>query len=154
MSPSLYDYAVRLLSRRSYGSEELRRKLQRRAGKEEVDKALARLEQIGYLNDKEYAYQRAKFRREVRRWGNHRIAQDLTRLGLSARIVKLTLGKLEEECPEAQSFQQVTQAWMKSSGAPISISQLKKLYDHCIRLGYSSEHVRSGLQEYFDKIGW
>jgi regulatory protein len=99
VSPSLYDYAVRLLSRRSYGSEELRRKLQRRSGKEEITKVIARLEQIGYLNDEEYAYQRAKFRREARRWGNHRIAQDLTRLGLSARIVKLTLGKLEEECP-------------------------------------------------------
>lgn len=121
---------------------------------EEVNEVVARLEQIGYLNDEDYAFQRARFRREVRHWGNHRIVQDLTRLGLNARIVKLTLGKLEEECPEAQSFQQVIQVWIKSSGTPKSISQLKKLYDHCIRLGYSSEHVRSGLQQYFDKIGW
>ena len=154
MSSSLYDYAIRLLSRRSYGSEELRRKLHRRGGLEEADKIIPRLEKIGYLNDEEYAYQRAKFRREVRRWGNHRIVQDLTRLGLNARIVELTLGKLAEECPEAQSFQQVTQAWIKSSGPPKSISQLKKLYDRCIRLGYSSELVRTGLQEYFKEIGW
>ncbi len=154
MSSSTYDYAIRLLSRRSYGSEELRRKLQRREDREEVDNIVTRLQELGYLNDEEYAYRRAKFRREVRRWGNHRIVQDLTRLGLNARIVELTLGKLDKECPEAQSFQQVTQAWIKSSGPPESISQLKKLYDHCVRLGYSSEQVRTGLQEHFKEISW
>ena len=154
MSTSTYNYAIRLLSRRSYGSEELRRKLQRRGSSDEAEKIIARLKELGYLNDEEYAYQRAKFRREIRRWGNHRIAQDLTRLGLNARIVELTLGKLDKECPEAKSFQQVTQAWIKSSGPPKSISQLKKLYDHCIRLGYSSEQVRTGLQEHFNEIGW
>jgi len=154
LSTSTYNYAIRLLSRRSYGSEELRRKLQRRGASDEAEKIIARLKELGYLNDEEYAYQRAKFRREIRRWGNHRIAQDLTRLGLNARIVELTLGKLDKECPEAKSFQQVTQAWIKSSGPPKSISQLKKLYDHCIRLGYSSEQVRTGLQEHFNEIGW
>ncbi|HUV14305.1 MAG TPA: RecX family transcriptional regulator [Acidobacteriota bacterium] len=154
MSSSTYDYAIRLLSRRSYGSEELRRKLQRRGGSQDADSIIARFKELGYLNDEEYAYQRAKFRREVRHWGNHRIAQDLTRLGLNARIVELTLGKLDKECPEAQSFQQVTQAWIKSSGPPKSISQLKKLYAHCVRLGYSSEQVRSGLQKHFKEIGW
>lgn len=154
MNSPLYDYAIRLLSRRSYGSEELRRKLQKRGSGEEAEGIIERLQRKGYLNDEEYAYQKARFGREVRRWGNNRIVQDLTRLGLNARIVELTLGKLDKECPEAETLQQVTERWVKSSGPPKSISQLKKLYDHCVRLGYSSEQVRAGLQGYFKEIEW
>lgn len=154
MTDSLYEYAVRLLTRRAFGTEELRRRLCRRAGRNEAEEVLARLTRQGYLNDEEFADGRALFCRSRKHWGNLRIIQDLKRLGLNAKMVRLAINRLDEARPEREGLKKVIASWVKAKGEPGTAAEVKKLYDRCFRLGYRSELVREELADFFDRINW
>ena len=154
MESSLYSRAIRFLARRSHSREELRRKLILTGSSEEVETVLTRLEELRYLNDEDFAFQRARFQRKSKNWGNRRIQLDLKSRGLDARIIELTLSRLEAELPEVDSLHQLTQSWIRRVGPPKTVSQLKKLFDRCIRLGYRPESVRTELEDYFQGLNW
>ncbi len=154
MTEPLYDYAIRLLARRAYGTEELRRRLRRRPDAADTEKVLERLTGHGYLDDAAFADGRARFCRLRKRWGNLRITQDLKRLGLSARMIRLAVSRLDEVCSERESLKSLIESWIKSRGKPAKAAELKKLYDRCFRLGYRAELVRAELGEFFDRIDW
>jgi len=150
----LYDHALRLLARRAHSREELRRKLARRASSEEVEEVLTVLERRRYLDDREFAVLRARSRRTLKRWGNRRIALDLRRLGVDARMVEFALRQVDEELPEVESLKRVIEIWTAGSGVPERVQDLKRLYDHCLRLGYPERLVRSELSGYFLDVEW
>lgn len=151
---SLLQYAFKLLARRAHGKIELKRKLLRKGSEQEVDQALEKLEAIGYLDDEDFSLQRALSRRQHRLWGNFRIAQDLNRLGVNAKIVGLTLLKLEDKSPEVEALRQAVDRWIRRSGEPTEISELKRLFDYCSRLGYPTDEIRQVLAPRFRKIDW
>jgi len=152
LKSSLYSQAIKLLARRAHSCFELRRKLLRQGRPEEVEEVLARVEELGYLNDEDYACARARAQRLLKRWGNLRIRLDLKSRGLDARIIELALSRLETELPEVESLHQLTQSRIRSSGSPETISQLKKIFDYCVRMGYSPEQVRNELEEHFRNL--
>ncbi len=154
LKSSLYTQAVRFLSRRAHSREELSRKLLRAGTIDQVKEVLQRLEELGYLNDEEFACLRARSLRKTKHWGNRKIRLDLKSRGLDARMTELVLSQLEAELPESDSLHEVTQAWIRSFGPPTTVSQLKKLFDRCVRLGYRPQQIRTELEEYFDRIDW
>jgi SOS response regulatory protein OraA/RecX len=113
-----------------------------------------RLEELGYLNDEEFAWLRARFQRQSKHWGDRRIRLDLKSRGLDAKIIELVLSRLEAELPEVDSLHQLTKSWIRSSGSPTTVSQLKKIFDRCLRLGYSPEQVRTELKDFFLDLDW
>jgi len=154
LKSSLYNQAVGLLARRAHSREELRRKLVRKGDPDQVLEVLARLETLGYLNDEDYAWLRARSQRISKRWGRRRIALDLKSRGVDAKIIDLVLSRLEIELPELDSLRQLIQSWIRSFGSPTTVSQLKRLFDRCLRLGYTPEVVRTELEECFHKLDW
>lgn len=118
-----------------------------------MDKVLEQLEKQGYLNDEAFAYQRALQQRH-RCWGLHKIGRDLRSRGVDERIIVPVLQRVGSEIPESSSLQKIIQRQLERSGTPQTLSQLKKLYDRCIRLGYPSEQVRQQLGPYFEKMEW
>ena len=143
-----------MLGHRAHSREELRRKLCRTGDRSEVEEILDHLEEQGYLNDLDYAIQRAGSMRRLKHWGNLRIARDLKRVGVGARMIELALGRLDEESAEQESLLEVAASWMKVRGTPESASDLKKLYDHCLRMGYPPGMVREALSGCFKQIEW
>ncbi len=154
MNRTLYHRALRMLGHRAHSREELRRKLTRSGDRSAVDEVLQHLEDQGYLNDQDYAVQRAGSCRRLKHWGNLRIARDLKRVGLGARMIELALRRLDEESAEEESLRLVTASWMKVRGTPQNASDLKKLYDHCLRMGYPPAMVRTELSGCFRQIEW
>jgi regulatory protein len=74
----LMAYAARTLSSRAQSISELRAKLKRRAARpENVNEVLARLKQLGYLNDQRFAESFANLRRENQGFGKDRVLRDL-----------------------------------------------------------------------------
>lgn len=151
----LYDRALRLLALRSHSRDELRRKLLqgRAAAPEGVEEILNQLERQGYLNDEAFAYERALQQRR-RSWGLRRIRQDLRNRGIEEEIIFPTLQRVGTEIEETETLQQVIRGWVERSGAPKTVPQLKKLYNRCLRLGYSPGPIRHYLAPYFEKIDW
>jgi regulatory protein len=75
---ALMAYAARALARRAQTISELREKLKRRAARpEDVNEALARLKERGYLNDRRFAESFANMRRENQGFGKARVLRDL-----------------------------------------------------------------------------
>lgn len=152
MKNDLYDKAIRLLSHRAHARRELQRKLRRFGPADAVEEVLDRLVDLGFLNDSAFAVGRARFLRESNRWGNLRIRLDLKRLGLDAKMIDLAIRQLEDEYPEADGLHKAVLKWVKVRERPRTIADLKKLYEHCLRLGYSPEMVRRELAPDFDRV--
>ena len=150
----LYQRALRFLGRRDHARLELQRKLLRHGLRAEVDEVLDELEKKGLLDDELTAVKRALSRRRRRLWGNLLITQDLKRLGIDATMIQRVLEQVEEERREAESLDVAIGLWIEKAGTPQTVSQLKKLYHRCLRLGYPTALVRKHLQTYFESVHW
>ena len=85
--------ALRLLTRRDYGSEELRRTLLTKGYPgDAVDAAVARAMELGYLDDTRYAARLAASLVTSGRAAGARLALELRRRGLDAELVQATVG--------------------------------------------------------------
>ena len=115
---TLYDRALRLLSRRNHSRYELRRKLSRKGPSGVLDHVLDHLESRGYIDDQTFAYERALRQRRSKYWGSRRISQDLRSLGISARIILEVLEQVEREWTEARSLKDAVQFWIERFGPP------------------------------------
>ena len=95
----IMSYAVRLLSRRRYAVNELKKKLLQKFGSEEmtpetrsaIEKTIARLVELKYLNDDEFValFIRDQLLRKAQ--GARVIAQKLKQKGIDAEIINKTI---------------------------------------------------------------
>jgi regulatory protein len=154
LSSKAYLKAVQLLARRAHSREELRRKLANRFLQGDIEKALTKLENQKFLDDKEFAKERSESLRNHKNWGNLRIRHDLQRLGVGAKIIESTLARLQEKSPEEKGLERAISSWKRIYGNPRTASKLKKLYNHCLRLGYPSQLIRQKLDTFFRNLDW
>jgi regulatory protein len=154
LNPKIYNSALKLLSIRAHGTEELRLKLLKKGDAEEVETVLAELLKKKYLDDREFSFMRARSCCIHKRWGKLRIRQDLKNLGLNDKIAEASLEKVLAEFPDAGRLQKVISSYQKLHGRPSTIKDVKKLFDRCIRLGYTPEMVRNQLNSLFASISW
>ncbi len=90
---ALYNYAVKALGRRMRTEAELHRLMAARAepdanGATAVRRAIARLQEHGYLNDRSFAETYARLRQENEKLGARRVRQDLRQKGVRADLVE------------------------------------------------------------------
>ncbi len=98
----VFDWAVRLLAVRAYGSGELRRRLtrDREISADDAAAAVERLQSLGVLDDYRYAIQRAHSYAQRSGMSRRRIAQELARRGLDRSIVDRVIAELKAEAAE------------------------------------------------------
>ncbi|HLV01176.1 MAG TPA: regulatory protein RecX [Acidobacteriota bacterium] len=154
MTASTYEKALKLLARRAHSRRQLEKKLLRSSDQSVVEEVLERLTAAGYLDDSQYAFSRADYLRRHKKWGNLRIRLDLKKNGVSATIIDYALSQLEEEQPELATLRRVILSGIERFGTPVRVSDLKKIFDRCVRLGYSPAMVRSELEIYFSSVNW
>lgn len=94
-SQELYDHAVSLLARRDYSSGELARTLSKMTeNRENIDKALSRLVECGYLDDNRLITHMID--KHVRKkHGPARIKQEIRQKGFSPELVEQMLEKVD-----------------------------------------------------------
>lgn len=90
---SLYDYAIRALSRKMRSVAELKRLMRRRVPEGEmgtllVEMVILRLKDQKYLNDSHYAAAYSSFRRENEKFGKRRVITDLKVKGVHADVIE------------------------------------------------------------------
>lgn len=101
----LYDHAVGLLSRSMRTIAQLKRLLRGRAqpgpaGEADIEAALARLRDHGYINDQRFALSYATARKDTQRFGRRRIAQELLQKGVPADVVSAEIATAFENVDE------------------------------------------------------
>jgi len=98
---ALWHYALRTLGGRAQSTGDLREKLRQRAGRaSDVDYTLARLKDLGYLNDKRFAESFAAARLSNDKLGSSRVVQDLRRRHIAPTLAENTVQQTYEGVDE------------------------------------------------------
>ena len=98
----LLDYAVRALGGRAHSTGELREKLRRRAERpEDVEQVLAKLKELGYLDDRRFAENYAAARLENQGLGKMRVLRDLRQRRIAPQLAEQAAEKTYRETDEA-----------------------------------------------------
>jgi regulatory protein len=132
--PDAFEAAIRLLGQRPHGEVELRRKLARRScPPEEIDRAMARVRRLGYLDDEAFA--RALVAHRSRGRGPALIAAELAARGVSRELAGEALAAVT-------AADQVAAARRLAAGAA---ADPRRVAARLQRRGFAPEVVRAAL---------
>jgi regulatory protein len=147
--PSCYEKAVQLLGQRPHFRRQLGQKLARRGYPEaEIEQALDRLAEQGYLDDAEAARGYAAGRLAGAGEGRARIAAELRRRGADAGAVSAVLADLPaDELPAARKAAAQWLARHPEAGGGEGGRDLAPLARHLARKGYPSHVIVAVLNE-------
>jgi regulatory protein len=134
--PDAYELSIRLLAMRAHGTVELARKLrQKGCTAEDVEEALLRLRDSGYLDDDAFAA--SVVRRRMTQRGRVLIAAELREKGLSEEVSARALAEVDAEV-ELQAAQE----FAERSGSV----EPERLAGRLQRRGFAASVIRTVLR--------
>ena len=141
--------AFRLLSAKARSVAELRARLLEKewADAAVVEQALARLQELGYLNDEQFAASFAASKLTTKPLGRSRLRRDLQRKKVSSETAEQALNEVYAERSEEGLIDQAVAKRLRLKGRPTSREETKKLFDYLMRLGFSYDLVRRKVKE-------
>ncbi|MDP9171176.1 MAG: recombination regulator RecX, partial [Acidobacteriota bacterium] len=146
----LFEHAVRYLALQACSSDQLRLKLRPRAASEaDLESAVARLKDVGYLNDERFAEHYASNRVENDGFGRMRVLQDLRARRVSGGLAEKAVEHAFEGKNEAELIDAYIDRRMPAIAAGGKIEDDRKLaaaYRRLRRAGFSSGGVLSALK--------
>ncbi len=139
----IMERAFRLLSYKPRSVAEMRSRLLEKdwADEEIVNQVISRLEELGYLDDKQFATSYASSRLNVKPLGRTRLRRDLQRKKLSAETVEHALEEAFNAQSEEKLIERAIDKRLRTKGAPKTREDSKKLFDYLIRRGFSYDLV-------------
>jgi len=146
----LFEYAVKLLGIRGYSTGDLRAKLRLKAAlPADIDPTVARLKDIGYLNDQQYAESYASFRVENEGFGRMRVLNDLRAHRIQGNMADQAVAQALEGRTEAELIDAYIERRMSSLVGAGPIEDERKLaaaYRRLRRAGFTSGGILSALK--------
>ena len=128
---------------------EVRQKLIRSGFEEDVaEDTVARLRELGYLDDAAYArsYVQARFRN--RGYGPGRLRGDLLRRGIAAALIDAVLDDLTEQEDMLEAARRhAEKRWPRLAHETDAQKRRKKLSDYLVRRGFSYETARRVIDD-------
>jgi regulatory protein len=135
-------HAYRLLSYRSRSVGELRERL-RQKGYELalIDQVLHQLEVEGYINDRQFAGDWARYRLQAKPIGRRRLALELQRRGLDRGLVEEVLGAVYAEFDEVMLAQRALQKYLRGTGSPQTPRERQRVVRHLEGQGFDIDVI-------------
>ncbi len=135
--PDAFEAALRLLTRRAHSEHELRQKLaRRRCPPSEIDRAVAKVRGLGYLDDAAFA--RALTAERTRTRGPALIARELTAKGIEREVVQAAVGEVGRENVVAAAMRLARRGVESGTDRRVVAARL-------LRRGFPSDVVREAL---------
>jgi regulatory protein len=149
---ALFDYAVRSLADRACSADELRFKLRQRAANfSNVDSVIARLKDLGYLDDKRFAEMYTTMRVENDGFGRIRVLHDLRARRVPPKLAEQAVSQAFEDRNETEMTAAYVERRMPSIVAGGHVGDDRKLgaaYRKLRRAGFSSGAILTVLRRY------
>jgi regulatory protein len=144
-----FERALNLLSYKPRSLAEMRSRLMEKAWAEEavVDQVIARLEELGYLNDEEFAANFANSRLTAKPIGRSRLRRDLRRKKLPSETIENALDEAYDQQSEEELIDRAISKRVRLKGAPTDREEAKRLFDYLIRRGFSYDLVIRKVRE-------
>lgn len=137
--------ALNFLGYRARSEREVRDRL-RRYGYEDatVEAVVGRLEELGYLDDAEFA--RAAAREKARKYGPRRVSAELRRGGVDAETAEEAIAEAFAGRPEREAaYEAVSRRYNTSEG---SDALARRVYGFLMRRGFSADICAEVAREY------
>ena len=136
--------ALNLLGYRARSEAELRERLRRYGYVDEtVEVVVLRLEELGYLDDAEFA--RAKAHEKARRYGPRRVTIELKKSGVGEALAQEIV---EEEFAGRSEVGEARSAAERRYNERGSDAEARRVYGFLVRRGYSAEVCSQVAREY------
>jgi regulatory protein len=133
-----FGLALRILAARPRSENQLRERLMSKtwADEELVEECIARLKELGYINDRSFAENYANHRLQMRPAGRSRIRQELSRKEVARETIDEALDVVFEEKSEESLIDRAIEKRIRLNGRPRTPQESKKLFDHLLRRGF------------------
>jgi len=151
-SEALWEYALRVLAGRAHSTGELREKLRRRAGRAaDVEPALARLKERGYLDDRRFAEGFAAARLANDKLGRTRVIRDLRQRRVAPELAERTVRNTYQDVDE----QALIEEWIRRKyrratreGLFSGEKDLAAAYRRLLHAGFRSGEIVRALKRF------
>jgi regulatory protein len=136
--------ALNLLGYRARSEAEIRDRLQRYGYvRETIDAVVLRLRELGYLDDVEFA--REKAREKARRYGPRRVSVELRKSGVGEALAREVV---KEEFAGRSEVGEARSAAARRYNERGSDAEARRVYGFLVRRGYSAEVCAQVAREY------
>ena len=116
-----------------------------------IDRVIARLVDLDYLDDEEYAEEYASNRFANRGYGPVRIERELRERGVDRAIAERAVAEFFEEESELEAArEQAEKRWPRVSKEQDVRKQKRKLFGYLQRRGFTTDTVYRGVDEFVD----
>jgi regulatory protein len=136
--------ALNYLGYRARSEKEVRDRLRRYGyGEETVGSVVARLKELGYLDDEDFA--RLVAREKARGYGPRRVSAELRKSGVGADLAR---DAVEEEFARRSQLEDARSAAARRYNRGGSDAEARRVYGFLVRRGYSAEVCAEVAREY------
>ncbi|HEX8843426.1 MAG TPA: regulatory protein RecX [Pyrinomonadaceae bacterium] len=138
-----FQRAVKLLAAKPRSVAELRERLLEKqwTNAETVEAVLAKLGEYGYLNDERFAFGYASYKVRQKPVGRGRLRRDLQLKKVDRETADEAIKLVFEETPEEELIDRAIEKRLRLKGRPSTRAEVKSLFDHLLRQGFSYEQV-------------
>ena len=140
--------ALRLLSARGYTAHQLKEKLSRYADEEASQAAVDRMEELGLVNDGDYAFCCARDLYNLKHYSPRRIEQELQRRGIPQDIWREAAAQFAEEETQSQLEGVIRRKYLRYLGEE---KGWNKTVGALSRLGYSYDQIKSAIRRVMEE---
>ena len=150
----LFDYAVGVLARKMRTVRDLRRLMKPRAeegeaGERAMDAVVARLKELKYLSDTQFAADYTRMRKDNEKFGKRRVQQDLMQKGVHKDLVASTLATAYEDVDEVTLARQyIARKRMKQPSGENAKKETVRMMNRLLRAGFSPGAIYKVLREW------
>jgi len=138
-----FQRAVKLLAAKPRSVAELRERLLEKqwTNPEIVEAVLGKLGEYGYLNDERFAFGYAAYKVRQKPVGRQRLQRDLQLKKVDRETADEAIKLVFEETPEEELVDRAIEKRTRLRGRPKTRAEVKSLFDHLLRQGFSYELV-------------
>lgn len=144
----LFAAALKVLAARPRSENQLRERLLARpwAEPDMVDDCIARLRELGYVNDQTFAESYASSRVRLKAMGRSRVARELANKKVARETINNALDGVFDEVGEESLIEKAIEKRIRTHGAPTDRAGARRLFDHLVRLGFEYDLIMRKLR--------
>lgn len=148
MRERTFQRAVKLLAAKPRSVAELRERLLEKqwTNEQTVEAVLAKLGEYGYLNDERFAFGYASFQVRQKPVGRQRLKRALQLKKVDRETADEAIKLVFEETSEEELIDRAVEKRTRLRGRPKTRAEVKSLFDHLLRQGFSYELVSSKVR--------
>jgi len=149
---ALWSYALKVLGGRAHSTGDLREKLRRRAERPgDVENLLARLKDLGYLDDRRYAENFAAARLSNDKLGRSRVIQDLRQRRVAPTLAERTVRQVYQDVNDEALIEEWIRRKYRMAQREVPFQEDKDLaaaYRRLLRAGFRTGEIVRVLKRF------